>query len=126
MIAATRWLLRIAGVYGLIVLVPMYFFERKIGIDQPPAITHAEFFYGFLGVAIAWQVAFLIMSTDPIRYQPLLIAAVIEKFSFGIAAIVLFAYQRLAAQMLIAGLIDLTLGIGFLIASIGLRNRSQS
>lgn len=97
--------------------------ERRIGIDQPPAITHPEFFYGFIGVALAWQVAFLIMSTDPARYRPLSCAAVFEKFSFGIVAIILFAYQRLAPQMLAAGLIDLAIGIGFLIAAVGLRKQ---
>jgi hypothetical protein len=123
MIVYTRWLLRIAGAYGIIVLAPMSFMERRIGVDQPPAITHPEFFYGFVGVALAWQIAFLIMSTDPVRYRPLLWAAVFEKFSFGIAAIVLFAFQRLAPQVLAAGLIDLALGIGFLIAAVGLRKQ---
>lgn len=115
------WLLRIAGIYGLIVLVPMYFLERQIGVDQPPAITHPEFFYGFVGVAVAWQLAFLILSTDPVRYRPLLPAAVVEKFSFGIAAIVLFVQGRLAAQMLAAGAIDLVLGGLFLAAYQALR-----
>ena len=41
----------VAGVYGVIVIVPMYFAEGRIGRDHPPAITHPEFYYGFLGVA---------------------------------------------------------------------------
>jgi len=116
MLNATRWFLRIAGIYGLIALVPFYFLEERIGIDQPPAITHPEFYYGFVGVAVAWQVAFLIMSMDPVRYRPLLLAAVLEKASYGIPAIVLFTQGRLGTQMLAAGLIDLALGTGFLIA----------
>lgn len=125
MVVFARWLLRIAGVYGIIVLAPMYVMERRIGVDQPPAITHPEFFYGFIGVALAWQIAFLVMSTDPVRYRSLLCAAIFEKFSFGIAAIILFAYQRLAPQMVVAGLIDLILGIGFLIAAVGLRKQAS-
>ena len=39
---------RFAGIYGLIVLVPQYFTEVKLGVDYPPAITHPEFYYGFL------------------------------------------------------------------------------
>jgi hypothetical protein len=31
-----------AGIYGLIVLVPQYFTEAKLGQDYPPAITHPE------------------------------------------------------------------------------------
>ncbi len=35
-----KWVFRIAGIYGLIVLVPMYFTESQISRDFPPAITH--------------------------------------------------------------------------------------
>ena len=36
--------------------------EARVGRDYPPAITHPEYFYGFLGVAAAWQVAFLVIA----------------------------------------------------------------
>ncbi len=97
----------IAGIYGLIVLVPQYFLEGKIGRDTPPAITHPEFFYGFVGVALAWQAAFLIIARDPVRFRPMMIPAMLEKISFGVAAIALFAQGRLAAMMLAAGIVDL-------------------
>jgi hypothetical protein len=29
-----------AGVYGLLVVTPLYFLEARIGEQQPPAITH--------------------------------------------------------------------------------------
>lgn len=96
-----------AGIYGLVVLVPMVFMEQMIGATSPPAITHPEYFYGFLGVAIAWQVVFLMISRDPERYRALLPAMVIEKASLGFAAVVLFAMHRIAAQTFVAGLIDL-------------------
>ena len=32
----------IAGIYGLVVLLPQYFFEQKIGIDSPPAISFTD------------------------------------------------------------------------------------
>lgn len=120
-----RWLLRIAGVYGLIALVPLYFQERQFGIDHPPAITHPEFFYGFVGVAVAWQVAFLIMSSDPLRYRPLLPACVMEKFCFGIAAMVLFAIGRLRGTILIGATIDLILGVLFLLICLAWRQPRQ-
>lgn len=121
-----KWLLRLAGVYGLIVLVPMYFQERQFGIDQPPAITHPEFYYGFVGVAVAWQIAFLIMSTDPVRYRPILPACVFEKFCFGIAAMILFNNGRLRGPILYGAAIDLVLGVLFLIVCIGLRRPSRA
>jgi hypothetical protein len=111
-----RWLFRIAGVYGLAVLLPQYFLEGRIGQDYPPPITHPEHFYGFLGAAIAWQIAFLVLATDPVRYRPLMPVAFVEKATFGVAGVALFALGRAAAPVLGFGLIDLTLGALFLIA----------
>ena len=52
-----RRIFRWAGIYGLIVLVPALFLEARVGIDAPPPITHPEYYYGFIGLAIAWQLA---------------------------------------------------------------------
>ena len=106
----------IAGVYGLIVLIPQYFLERKIGADTPPPITHPEYFYGFIGVSLAWQIAFLIISRDPIRYRPLMLAAIVEKATFGFATLGLYLTGRLGLQMLGDGILDLLLGILFVIS----------
>jgi hypothetical protein len=111
-----KTLLFIAGVYGLIVLIPGYFMETKTGRDFPPAITHPEYYYGFIGVAIAWQIAFLIMSSDPVRYRAMIIPGVIEKASFGIACLVLYFHRELSPGVLGFGLIDLTLAVLFLVA----------
>lgn len=109
-----RWTFWIAGWYGLAVILPQYFLERRIGLDYPPAITHPEHFYGFVGLALAWQVAFLIISRDPVRYRPLMLAGILEKASFGIAAIVLFVQHRLPAPLLGFAIFDLVLGALFL------------
>ena len=105
-----------AAIYGLIVLLPQYFLENKTGRDFPPAITHPEYYYGFVGVAIAWQIVFLIISRDPVRYRPIMLAAILEKASFGLPAIALYVTGRLSGQMLAAGLIDLILGVLFVVA----------
>ena len=44
-----------AGIYGLIVVTPLYFLESQFAKQAPPAITHPEFYYGFAGVTLAWQ-----------------------------------------------------------------------
>ena len=115
MIFARRVFL-IAAVYGIIVLLPQYFLEDRTGRDFPPAITHAEYYYGFIGIALAWQVVFLIISRDPHRYRPIMIPAILEKATFGFAAIALFVAGRLNMQMLGAGVLDLVLGTLFVIA----------
>jgi hypothetical protein len=111
-----RRLFLIAGIYGLLVLVPQFFLEDRLGRDYPPAITHPEHFYGFLGVAVAWQVAFLVIARDPVRFRPMMLPAVLEKAAFGLAAVALFFRDRIPAVVLIFGLIDLTLGALFLVA----------
>jgi hypothetical protein len=115
MIFAKRVFL-VAAIYGLVVLLPQYFLEEKTGRDFPPAITHPEYFYGFIGIAVAWQLVFLIISRDPIRYRPLMPVAVVEKIAFGFPAIALYLTGRLSSQMLGAGILDLILGVLFVIA----------
>jgi hypothetical protein len=111
-----RLVFLIAGIYGLIVLVPQFFLERKIGIDTPPPITHPEFFYGFICVAVAWQVLFLILSRDPIRYRPMMIPAMLEKIGFPIAVAILYLQGRLAQEIFIPASLDLVLLILFIAA----------
>jgi hypothetical protein len=106
----------LSGGLGLLALVPQYFLEGEINRALPPPITHPEYFYGFVGVAIAWQVAFLIIGTDPVRYRPLMLAGVLEKALFGGAVLVLLALGRARAEILGPGLVDLTLGVLFLLA----------
>lgn len=106
----------VAGIYGLIVLLPLYFMEEQTGRDYPPPITHPEYYYGFTGVAVAWQLAFLVMSREPVRYRPLMIPAIVEKASFGIAVAVLYLQQRVSSFMFGAAMVDSFLGVLFLIA----------
>jgi hypothetical protein len=115
-----------AAIYGVLVLVPQYFLEERIGRDTPPPITHPEYFYGFIGVALAWQLVFFLISRDPVRYRPLMLLALVEKASFGVAAIALFLSSRLSAQMLGAGLIDLVLGALFVIAYVRTAGASRA
>ncbi len=111
----------VAGVYGFIVLLPEYFMEERIGRDFPPPISHPEHFYGFIGVALAWQVAFLIIARDPVHYRPIIIPGIIEKLSFGIAAPVLYGAGRLAGTVLAFGLIDLVWAAVFAVAFMKVR-----
>jgi hypothetical protein len=105
-----------AGVYGVVVLLPQYFLEAQIGRDYPPPITHPEHFYGFIGVALAWQVVFLILSMDPVRYRPMMIPAVLEKLAFAVPAAVLFTQSRLAGVVVAFGMVDLSLAVLFTLA----------
>lgn len=106
----------IAGIYGLLALLPQYFLEEKNGRDFPPAMNHPEYYYGFIGVALAWQVLFLILSRDPLRYRAMMIPSILEKAGFGIAVVLLFLQNRVSTLMLGAAMIDLILGLLFAVA----------
>lgn len=108
-----KWVYRIAGIYGLLVLAPLLFLERVVSQTSPPAITHPEYYYGFAITGVAWQVAFLLISNDPQRFRPVMPVTWLEK-SYGLIAIVLYFENRVSSQVLALGLIDLLLGALFI------------
>ena len=107
---------KITGWYGILVLVPHYFIEQKIGIEQPPPITHPEFYYGFVGVALAFQFVFFVIAKDPIKFRCLMPIGVFEKISFSLGVYVLYFSGRVPILMLVPATIDLLFGLGFVIA----------
>lgn len=107
---------RIAGIWGFLVITPLYFIFDFIGQRDPPPITHPAFYYGFAGVALVWQFAFLIISTDPIRFRPLMIAAIFEKLVYSIPLLILIARKRTSSNDLAFAVIDLTLCVLFVLA----------
>ncbi len=106
----------IAGMYGIVALLPQYFLEEKLGLDFPPPLNHPENFYGFIGVALAWQFAFLLIARDVQRYRLFMLPSALAKLSFGIAAIVLYAQSRVAVFVVGAALVDTLLAVSFLVA----------
>jgi hypothetical protein len=106
----------IAGIWGVLVLTPLYFMFNVIGRQDPPAITHPGFYYGFVSVGLAWQVAFFVIAQDPVRFRPIMIPAVIEKFGYGASLLVLFLEQRLHPSDLVFAGVDLLFGVLFLAA----------
>ena len=116
---------RIAGIYGFIVLLPQYFTEDKTGRDFPPPITHPEFYYGFVGLALTWQFLFLLLSTDPVRYRLMMIPSMFEKVVFVIPAVILYYQHRVSPVIFGVSLVDLVLGVFFLISYIKTRTAND-
>jgi len=106
----------IAGIWGILVLTPLYFMFDLIGRNDPPPITHPGFFYGFAGAGLAWQIAFFFIAKDPARHRPLMIPSVFEKFSYGVAVVVLVLQGRMHSTDLVLGGTDLLLGVLFVFA----------
>ena len=117
-IAFAKRAFQIAGVWGLFVLSLVYG-AYLLGLEGVTFDTdRPDIVHGFFLVALAWQVAFLLIATDPIRYRPLMLAAMLEKFPFTLAVLVLYANGQVPQTMLVLGLIDGILGALFSIAYI--------
>lgn len=106
----------IAGLSGLAFLIPLYFLEERISADLPPAIAHPEYYYGFIGLAVVWQVLFLFIAREPSRYRTMMIPAILEKLSFGIPVVILVFQNRTAILMIGPALLDLAFGVLFFLA----------
>jgi hypothetical protein len=87
-----------------------------IGGNDPPPITHPGFFYGFRGAALAWQIAFFVIASDPARYRPLMIPSMVEKFSYTVAVTILVMQRRMHSADLVFAGTDFLLGVLFVIA----------
>jgi len=106
----------VAGIWGLLVITPLYFMFDLVGRQDPPPITHPGFYYGFVGTALAWQVAFCIIATNPLRYRPLLLPSILEKATYCIAIVVLVLQHRTRPTDLIFAGTDFLLGLLFVAA----------
>ena len=120
-----RWVFLVAGVLGLAEIVPLYFLENMIGRTEPPPTTHPGFYYGFVGVALAWQVAFLIISRDPVRYVPLMPALFLEKLLYPAGVFALYWQGRAPAQNLGTAILDLVWLVLFVVAWTRLRSAAK-
>jgi len=111
----------VAGIYGVLVLVPQYFLLERNSQNYPPAITHPEYYYGFVGTALVFQLVFFVISTNPVKYRALIGVSILEKAAFAVPAAVLFFSNMLSPSLFAAGMIDALLGVLFLISFIKVR-----
>jgi hypothetical protein len=113
-----------AGIYGVLVLSPLYFIFHIIGVQDPPPITHPGFYYGFVSAGLAWQFAFMVIAMNPVRFRPLIIPAIFEKWGYGTAMTILFLQGRVhPADLALAGF-DILFGVLFLISFFATRAKS--
>jgi hypothetical protein len=81
-----KWVFLLAGCSGVLLIVPPYFLEAKTSEDFPPPINHPEDYYGFFGVTLAWQVMFVVIGFDPVRYRTAMLPSMLEKARLGFAS----------------------------------------
>jgi hypothetical protein len=115
-----RWIFAIAAIYGLIVLLPLFFVEPWL----VPAPSRPEDYYGFLGAASVMQLLYLAIARDPLRYRPLMPLGMLSKLSFFVPVAILRAQGRTSDVAMIFAAIDLSIAAAFAYAWLKLRESS--
>jgi hypothetical protein len=113
-----------AGVWGIAVLMPLYWLVEVTGRRYAVPTEYPHFYYGFLSVALAWQIAFLAIGSNPIRYRLLMIPSMFEKFGYVVTLAILHGDARISTADAQAGIPDLLLGILFVVAFVKTRGHS--
>jgi hypothetical protein len=121
-----KWTFRTAGIFGLIVMVPLLFAMKLIDQIMPPAVNHPEFFYGFVILNICWQILYLFLSKDPIRFRPMMIPSFFAKASGSIALMWLYIQDRISSQWVATAILDGVFAILFLISFWVIRQETTS
>lgn len=99
-------LFRVAAIYGVIVLLPLYF----VVIQDPYRLN----LIGFAGVTLVFQGMFWIIARDPLHFRPLIALSVFEKLSFGVPAVAFWTRGQTDGLTAVFGSIDLVVGALFL------------
>jgi hypothetical protein len=105
-----------AGIWGIIVVTPMYFLFDTIGRQRSLPITYPQFYYGFLAVTLAWQFAFLAIGSDPVRYRLMMIPGIVEKLAFVLSMGILYVQGRVILTDIVTVSPDLVWGTLFIIS----------
>jgi len=103
-----------AGLWGVVVITPLFFIFDLIGRQDPPPITHPGFYYGFATAALAWQLVFFVIASDPVRFRTLMLPSMFEKFSYGVVVFTLYFQGRMRRTDLVLGIVDVSLGMLFI------------
>ncbi|MEP7309227.1 MAG: hypothetical protein ABJA98_27300 [Acidobacteriota bacterium] len=111
----------VAGIWGIAVLMPFYWLVDLTGRRYAAPTEYPHFFYGFFAVALAWQIAFLVIGYRPDRYRSLMILAMLEKFGFVATLLVLYARTRIPWIDAQAAAPDFVLGVLFIVAFVKTR-----
>ncbi len=104
------------GVWGIAALAPFYWLVDISGRRYAPPLDYPQFFWGFFSVALAWQLAFLLIGSDPVRFRLLMLPAIAEKFGFIITLLTLFQRGRIPAADTAAAIPDTVVGLLFVAA----------
>ena len=115
-----------AGLWGIAVLAPLFFLVDIAGRPYAAPTDSPHFFYGFVAVALAWQMAFLVIGSNPVRFRPLMIPSFIEKAGYVTTVAVLHGQGRISAAEAGTAIPDSLLLVLFVVAFLKTRPDTSS
>jgi hypothetical protein len=96
------------------VLPPFFWLVDITGRHYDMPIQYPQFFYGFMSITLAWQLAFLVIGSNPARFRPLMLPSIVEKFGYVVTLVVLYTRRRIPWADAPALVPDLILGVLFI------------
>jgi hypothetical protein len=115
-----------AGIWGLAVLPPFFWLVDITGRHYDVPTQYPQFFYGFMSITLAWQLAFLVIGSNPARFRPLMLPSVLEKFGYVVTLAVLHGQGRVSRTDAQALLPDLILGVLFIASFVKTRAATET
>jgi len=94
----------------------LYFLLGRLGQTAPPPVTHPEFYYGFVGLALTWQLVFVLIAGDPMRYRPIMPISILEKLVYSLPVLILYWLGKAHPSTVAPALIDPIFGLLFVVA----------
>ncbi|HET6970000.1 MAG TPA: hypothetical protein VFH92_02645 [Phenylobacterium sp.] len=105
-----------AAIFGFVMIAPLFVAEGLVERLLRHALTQPQWYYAFAEVALGFQVVYLLIGRDPVRYRPLMPVCAITKFGFGVTIWTLAGLGRTDPFLGIAATPDLFWAGAFLLA----------
>lgn len=113
-----RIIFAVAAAWGLLALVPGLFDE---------AGPRPEYYYGFIGIALVFQLIFIMIAIDPGRYRALIPISILEKLSFFLPVTILYTQGRVTMGPIFFGaMVDGLFMLSFALAWLLSRRAGQA
>ena len=104
------------GIWGFAIVTPLYVLRHTVMQQHPSLATDPEFFYAFLAVTMAWQLAFVTIGLDPVGLRKLMIPAMVEKFGYVLTMVLLWLRGQAPGSEALLAIPDCALGLLFMAA----------
>lgn len=105
-----------AAIFGFAMVAPLFAAEALVARIQHHPVADPHWYYGFAGVALGFQVIYLMIGRDPVRYRSLMPVCGLTKFGFGVIVWTLVGLGRTEPLFGVIATPDMLWAAAFLMA----------